>query len=532
MRRAILPGLLLFGVCLVWLAWSDRRAMALGGNTLLLAAATSVIAVPLGTLLALLLARGSAVGRRFAILLLTVLLLMPLYLQSAAWTAGFGTQGWLALITETLDRPMLAGWRGAIWVHAMAAVPWVALIAAVGLWLAEPDIEEAALLDSALWQTTLYITLARAFPAIALALLWVVVMTAGEMTVTDIFQVRTYAEELYTGFALGDDLLRLNLRLLPLMLLLIVTVTVALVRVSRSIAPGATTVSSRSRTVQGRRWRMISGILLLALLLVIAGVPLANLIYKAGMDVEQIGATRVRTWSSAKFVRLLLPLAGDYQQSAMWRFRGEFGWSLLLGLIVATVSALSGLLSAWSGLRRPRLAVVFIVVAATLMSLPGPLLALGVIQLLNQEGIPLLIWLYDRTLFAPVLVLCLRTFPWAYLICWAGLQTLPREQLESAAAEGAGSLHMLWRVVLPQRIPAVLAAWLAVLAISTGDLTASILVMPPGVMTVPISIFNLIHAGVDDVVAAYCLTALVGYALLAGLILSCLRRVCPTAFLP
>ncbi len=77
--------------------------------------------------------------------------------------------------------------------------------------------------------------------------------------------------------------------------------------------------------------------------------------------------------------------------------------------------------------------------------------------------------------------------------------------LDSAATEGCGWLGQLGRIVLPQRLPALAVAWLIGLALALGDLTASILVVPPGVETLSIHIFNLVHYGVEDQVAGICL---------------------------
>ena len=49
----------------------------------------------------------------------------------------------------------------------------------------------------------LRVTLRRALGAIAAAALAVAVLTAGDMTVTDLLQVRTYAEEAYLQYSLG-----------------------------------------------------------------------------------------------------------------------------------------------------------------------------------------------------------------------------------------------------------------------------------------------------------------------------------------
>ena len=51
---------------------------------------------------------------------------------------------------------------GAAFVHAMAALPWVVLIVAVGLTAVEPELEESALLDHGRGRVLLRVTLRRA----------------------------------------------------------------------------------------------------------------------------------------------------------------------------------------------------------------------------------------------------------------------------------------------------------------------------------------------------------------------------------
>src|SRR5579863_3478610 len=67
-----------------WL-WSDHRTWSLVENTLLLIAGTLALSLPVGTALALLLFRTDAPARRTALVLLGIMLVVPLYLQAAAW---------------------------------------------------------------------------------------------------------------------------------------------------------------------------------------------------------------------------------------------------------------------------------------------------------------------------------------------------------------------------------------------------------------------------------------------------------------
>src|SRR5581483_8654233 len=131
------------------LVLSEHRGRTLLENTLKLCGGAAAIAIPLGTLLAFLLVQTDVRGKRLAAVLLGLMLFLPLYLQAGAWRAGFGTLGWFIPFGWP---PLLDGWRGAIWVHAMGAVPGTVLIVTLGLRAVEPELEETALLDGTPWQ--------------------------------------------------------------------------------------------------------------------------------------------------------------------------------------------------------------------------------------------------------------------------------------------------------------------------------------------------------------------------------------------
>ncbi len=124
---------------------------------MLLSGTVCAISVPLGTLLAWLLWRTDLPGRKFFLALLGVMIFVPLYLQAGAWQAGFGDQGWFTLAAHT--SAWLAGWRGAIWIHSMAALPWVVGIVGIGFKLIEPELEEQALLDGSARQVFFRVSL-------------------------------------------------------------------------------------------------------------------------------------------------------------------------------------------------------------------------------------------------------------------------------------------------------------------------------------------------------------------------------------
>jgi iron(III) transport system permease protein len=234
------------------------------------------------------------------------------------------------------------------------------------------------------------------------------------------------------------------------------------------------------------------------------------------MLVTQTDAGRVRIWSPLKCLTMIA--------SSPWVFRREWGWSLLVGSLAATAATILGTALAWLARRGGFWAGLVVSVSAVGLAVPGPVLGLAIIALLNQREIPSLVYLYDYTIAAPWLAWTARALPPATLILWQGLGTIPTELLEAAAIDGAGPIARLVRIALPNRLPALALAWLVALAVASGDLAASILVVPPGMEMLSRRIFGLIHYGIEDQVAGICLAQVVFFGVIAAAAWLALRR--------
>jgi len=176
-------------------------------NTLLFAGGAAIVSAPIGVTLALLIHRTQLPGRRVLHGLVLLLIFLPPYLQLAGWEAGFGLQGWFCRWCFP-DHPVaiLAGWRGAITMQVLVNIPWITFFVSGALLLLPAHLEERALLDGPPLRVLRYVTLPQLTSAVLAATFWVFVLAAGDITITDVYQVRTFAEEIYTGFALGDRL--------------------------------------------------------------------------------------------------------------------------------------------------------------------------------------------------------------------------------------------------------------------------------------------------------------------------------------
>jgi ABC-type Fe3+ transport system permease subunit len=239
-----------------------------------------------------------------------------------------------------------------------------------------------------------------------------------------------------------------------------------------------------------------------AVVLLTVALPIGSLAYKCGIEVSQFGAERVRHWSPLKCASIVA--------TSPYRYRIEFGWSLLIGGLAASAAVGLSFPLAWVARRGGWHAAPALGLAALGLALPGPVIGLAIIALLNRPEIPPLRWLYDQSIAAPWLAQTWRGLPLALLVLWAAFRSLPEEILESAALEGARWPTIVGRIVLPLRAWAVFGAWLAAFAAALAELDASLLAMPPGIETLTILIFRLLHYSVEDRVAGICLALFLG----------------------
>lgn len=504
-----LLGLLACSVLLL----ANASIFRMAGNTVWLVIWVVCISLCLGTPLAFAITRARIPFRGLATSLVAGLLFVPLYLQASAWQSVWGAQGWFTLF---FGQPALSGWPAVIWIHSAAAIPWVVLITGFGFARVEAELEEDALLDASPGRVFFSVTLRRSWTAIGAAALWVAAGAAGEMTVTNLYQVPTLAEVSYLQYAGSAESEEATQRLLlgTTGLAICMAISLGLFLARMNFDRHTSTRLDWEFPLSGaRRWLNAFDWIVLAGLI---AVPLAGLIHKAGIVVTPTNAGWSRTWSAKSAIAMV--------SSSPGRFSREIEWSLLIGVVTATIATFVALLLAIASRKSLGRWITLSTLCFALV-IPGPLIGVALIQLFHLFDSQLIAFLYDRSITAPVLAQLVKALPLATLVLWPAVTNVPRELLESAAVDGAGRIGLFWHVIWPLVRRSVVVAWLVALAVSLGDLAASILVMPPGVETLAIHIFGLIHYGVDDRVAGITL-AMVGAFVAIGVVvqwLACWR---------
>jgi iron(III) transport system permease protein len=512
-----------------WHIWVEGgRLFGLARNTLLLVAGTLALSLPAGVVGAVLLYRTDLPGRAIFRFVALLTLFVPLPLFASGWQAALGSGGLLpatfwsppapndpdvsptGMVWKTWGR----GFNAALWIHSAAALPWVVLLVGQGLRWVEPDLEEEALTFAGPWRVLTRVTLRRSLAAVGGAALWVTLQTATEITVTDMFQVRTFGEEVYTQFVApdaADAVARGVVASLPCVLVTAALVLIATRRWERTLPPLETPATAPHVFRLGpARWPCAAA--LAVFVTVLAGVPVSSLVWKLGLGGNP------QHWS--------LTLAGDHLSHVL-RVRGRLvGESLAVAGLSGALTGLLALFTCWLALGTRWFHSAVLLLIAVAWAIPGPVVGLGlkgaINQLLNFDvgGVLGRVLYYGPSPLPVMWAYMLRFFPCAVVVLWPVVRLVPRELREAARVDGAGPAQELRHVVAPLTAPALLRAGLVVAVLALGELSAGKLVETPGSQTFAHEVFTQMHYGVTNDLAAFCLillaAVLVGGVLVAA----------------
>lgn len=516
------------------------RPLELAWTTVELVLLTEAMALPIGLPLALILFRTDAWGRRFLLGLLVIAALVPMPLHATSWIGGFGNTGRMQAFGTV---PLLVGLPGSAFVHAMAGLPWIVLLAGVGLRTVEPELEDAALLEMPAWRVLASVTLRRSVGALAGAALAVAVLTAGDMTVTDLLQVRSYAEESYVQFQLGNGPAAAAPVALPP---LAVLGALILVTARALLKADPTRLASMAR--QGKVWALGVGRIPIGVSVSVAVgsllfLPILTLLWRAGRVGGIAVEGRPPVWSLSGFFgtirRAILDVGGSFLagpleeaiKSGTWSaLDGPGRWlgnplgspllvSMLWGAVGATIATIVAGSLAWLSRRPGPWRWICAVSVAIALATPGPVAGMAFVFAYREYAL-----IYDSPLNL-IFVFVLRTFPYALLVIWPAVRALPREHLEVAAIEGTRAWGMIWRVAMPSVQGALIAAWCVAFVLALGELPAANLVAPPGTSLISIEIWSLLHTGVESHLAGVALVVLAAFILFGLLAMTALARI-------
>ena len=510
----LVSGFLL--AALIFLLDSNDRAIA--WRTISLGALTSLVALPIGIMLAYVSnGRGfiAAVVRTFCI----VGVLMPVFAHVTAWDAAFGKLGLLTNTFGDVLKPIVSRWPAAVWIHSMIAAPQVAILFLVAMRSGSEAWEDAIRLEVSSVAANLRILLWRFGPVAIAAVLWTMIGCAREIGVTDIYQIGTLAEQVYLGYSLGqlnaigtawtaEQLAAAQNLGIGITLLIVAWLAASAMFAFFSMSRSVRRSESRrpAREISNSKFVNLIGVVLL---LIVVAVPIANLIGRVGFSVVRIDGEPVATWSAT---------AGVEAISGVFRnFGDEFTWSFLIATVAATIVCAIVMPLVWATRKslsgKLFLGLVFGVLAAA----PGPSIGLMVAKLFNSIELSFVQFLFDRTIAAPVVASILFCLPLAIPVFWFLALQISEDQQQHATIDGVSNWTQFVHFFLVGGLRTNLGAWLLMVAFCFAELSATQMVLPPGMDTVPRLALGMLHAGVNESTAALTLVTFLPVVLLGVL---------------
>ncbi|MBV8915557.1 MAG: ABC transporter permease subunit [Acetobacteraceae bacterium] len=186
--------------------------------------------------------------------------------------------------------------------------------------------------------------------------------------------------------------------------------------------------------------------------------------------------------------------------------------SLLTGAIASAIALAVGTWAAlalrqFRGLPRRVLDLVFFIPSAV----PSVSVGLGLLVAFSQKPI-----LLNGTVAIVLVAHLVLISAFTYGNVSAGLMRLGPEFEQMATSLGAQPGYALRKVTLPLLTPYLIAAFSLSFALSMGELGATVMVYPPGWVTLPVGIFSLTDRG--EIFEGAALTVLLAAATLAILV--------------
>ncbi len=493
------------------------RAPGLGTaavHTLLLACVVPLVAVPLGSAMALFLRRSDVPCRGLLRVAVVLPLIIPQFVLGYSWTQAYGRAGF----TDSLLGLRWSGLNGPVGIAVVLVVdtaPLCYLLTMVGLATrAQPDLERAARLSGAGgWTTLRTVTLPLLRPVLAAEVVLTFIAAMESFAVPQVLGASsgfsTLTTRIYADLALASDpesfldavTLALGLVLLAAVVLLPADLVLGpKLRAIRTAQPAGAVSTT------GPSWRaVLPAVGVLGYTVLAVGLPTLALATTA--ITRSVGLPPTPSnWTLDNFRAALTGPTLD-----------AVGNSLRLAAMAAFALTAFGALVA--ALERRRAGRALGTLAILTFAIPGSALAVGLLIAYGR-------WLGGS--LALILVAYLAKF-WAlaHRTLSGAVDRLPPAEWHAARTSGAGPAVTVGTIWLPSLAPALLGAWVLVFLSALHEVTMSSLLYSFDSQTLAVVVLNRQELGDIGATAALSLSLtalLLALALPSWLVLRLITR--------
>jgi iron(III) transport system permease protein len=458
--------------------FGDARQAGLLLRSLYIALGASLIATVLGVCQALLLVRVQLPMKRIWRRIYLLPLCIPPHVHAIALIYICGETGSLnCLLTQMFQTatPVLNIYT-ALWaavVLALAYHPFVTLMAYSGLLSTDHRLEEAARQYHSGPRVLRRVTLPLLMPHIFSGTVFVFIFSFFNYGVPSLLRVHTYPVEIFAQFSAYYNEPAATALASP-----VIVVALVLLAFQRLVMKERSYVvidSSRRPSIAFHLGRLQHAAT--AFLALIAAVGILSPLVVLAMN----------TQTMATF-------------AAVWRNAGrEILTTTVLSLTAATAMAvLAYVLGGLQREQRGRRGLWLDVLLFTPLAIPATVLGIGLIYLWNR---PLTQLIYGGAVIL-IIAYTARFIPLVLQAVFAGMRQVGPGLLEAATLYQGKWRKRVLKIDIPLSLPGLMAGWGIAFILCMGELGVTLLVIPPGMGTLSLKIYNLMHYGANQMVAA------------------------------
>ena len=490
-----------------WAQLGDPDVLTATGNSLVSAGVSAVLAVAVGTALAILLERTDLPGRGWLRLLALSPMLVPPFVGAIAWLSLLGpSSGLNRFWGERFGAPLwnLYGGDGVILLLTLHSFPIAMIIVTAALRRVPADLEQAARVAGASAARTLWVvTTPLLRPAMLSSFTLIAVSNLADFGIPSIIGLPdryvTLATLVYRYLQSGtvDD---------PLAVVAaigFVLLVIALVGVAVDLARGRSRVELDAQAGSAAplplgRARVLVGATAGGAILAVTVLPLVTLTIQALLPAPGV-PLGPETITLASFERAL---------TASGTLAGV-GNSVMLATLAAVVCGVLGLgIGTLVTRTRARSNRVLLGISVLPQAIPGLVIAVAWLLIAPRIGLANTPWIILCAYLTSFLALVVQAVH-------APLAATPQAAEEAARVSGASRLRALWDISCRMAVPAAVSGAILVALTAVRELTLSVLLLSPGSQTLGVVIFNLQQAGAAN--ASSALSLIVAVVGLAGL---------------
>ncbi|PVB59887.1 iron ABC transporter permease [Labrenzia sp. 011] len=496
---------------------ADPDLFGLAGNTLLLGVGTvlcaAVLAVPIAALRALF-------RIPFALIwdaLLLIPFMIPPYIAALGWIMTLQPRGYLEQITGFNMASLLFSVTGIMLIMGLNTFSVVYFVLSRTFETIGARYSDVGrVFGAGQWRSFWRITLPLAMPGLAASLLLVFAMSIEEYGTPAALGRRIGFEVLVTGIENRISEWPIDLPGSATLSLVLVSMALIAFMLQRWL------LTRRDYRIVGGKpqahdkrnlgvWTVPATLLFALVAFLATGLPILAILATAlsrtisgGLALSNLGLDNFRQ---------LLGTGSDGLAA--------LGNSLMLGTTTALLASLLGAITAYSVVKgRGRFRIVLDALSITPNSLPGVVVAVGIILAWNQPWLP--VTPYNTPFILLLAYICIL-LPQPVRYATASLHQLG-DNLEAAGrVSGAGPLKAFVRIVLPLILPSMVTAMILVFAVASRELVASLLVAPVGFTTIAVFIWQQFDQGSAGLGMAMAFCAVLITTLIPLLLISLLR---------